>query len=191
MKQRDSIFPGVQSLILTVAAITGGLLQTSYCRTASLEHVTLFIQHTPTEGGTITPSAGVHHFAPNSQVTLTAVPRSGYQFVYWLGDVGDPTAGSTTVLLDKPKVVIAVFESLEQDYCARGSSAGAGGAGGGMIAAGSEFGQQGWMQSHSRPIEPTRPSLPYFPAADVPEPGTLLLLGLGAVIARKRISADP
>jgi hypothetical protein len=188
MKQRDSIFPGVQSLILIVAAITGGLSQTSYCRTARLEDVTLFIQHTPTEGGTITPSAGVHHFAPNSQVTLTAVPRSGYQFVYWLGDVGDPTAGSTTVLLDKPKVVIAVFESLEQDYCARGSSAG--GAGGGMIAAGSEFGQQGWMESHSRPIEPTRPSLPRFPAADVPEPGTLLLLGLGAVIARKRISAD-
>jgi hypothetical protein len=183
MKQRDSIFPGVQSLILIVAAITGGLLQTSYCRTASLEHVTLFIQHTPTEGGTITPSAGVHHFAPNSQVTLTAVPRSGYQFIYWLGDVGDPTAGSTTVLLDKPKVVIAVFESLEQDYCARGSSAG--GAGGGMIAAGSEFGQQGWMQSHSRPIEPTRPSLPYFPAADVPEPATLLLLAVGALLFRR------
>jgi hypothetical protein len=87
------------------------------------------------------------------------------------------------VLLDKPKVVIAVFESLEQDYCARGSSAG--GAGGGMIAAGSEFGQQGWMGSHSRPIEPTRPSLPYFPAADVPEPATLLLLAVGALLFRR------
>jgi len=191
MKQRNSILSGLQSLILTVAAIIGGMLQTAYCRSAHLEQVTLFVQQTPTQGGTITPNVGVHNFAPNSQVTLTAVPRPGYQFVYWLGDVGDPAASSTTVFLNEPKIVVAVFERMAQDYCAQGSSARAGGGGGGLFAAEADFGQQGWMGSHSRPVDvnPPTPSLPSFPAADVPEPATLILLGLGAVIARKKIGA--
>lgn len=179
MKQRYSILSGLQSLILIVAAIIGGLPGASYCKDAA---VTLFIQQMPTEGGTITPNAGVHHFARNSQVTLTAVPLSGYQFAYWLGDVGDPTARSTTVFLNRPKVVVAVFEPRERDYSARGS----GGAGGHMVAAEADFGQQGWMGSHSRPAEPTRPSLPHFPAADVPEPATIILLGLSAVLLRRK-----
>jgi hypothetical protein len=182
MKQRDLIFSRLQSLILIVAAIAGGLLQASYGQSPA---VTLFIQQTPAQGGTITPSAGFHHFAPNSQVTLTAVPRSGYQFTYWLGDVGDPTASSTSIFLNRPKVVVAVFEPVEQQYLAEGPSVGGRGVGSGLFAAEADFGQQGWMQSHSRPIEPTRPSLPSFPAADVPEPATIILLGFGAALFRR------
>lgn len=168
-----------------MAAVTGGLLQASYCQSAD---VTLFIQQTPAQGGTIIPSAGIHHFAPNSQVALTAVPQPAYQFIYWLGDVSDPTASSTTVFLDGPKVVLAVFEPLEPQYYVQGRS---GRGGGGTIAAVADFGQHGWMEAHSRTIiEQSSPSTPQAPAADVPEPATLMLLSLGAIIFGRRIRAS-
>jgi len=181
MKQHDSILFGIRSLVLVVAAVITGLPHASYCKDAA---VALFIQQAPTQGGTITPSAGVHHFAPNSQVTLTAVPRSGYQFVYWLGDVGDPTARSTSIFLNEPKVVVAVFETFERDYTAGRS----GGGGGRMFAAADDIGQHGWMGSHHAGVDaaPTTPTAPSFPAADVPEPTTILLLSLGAAFLRKR-----
>jgi len=187
MKQRDSILSGLQSLILIVAAVSGGLPLVSYCKDARPGQVTLFIQQTPAQGGTITPSAGFHHFAPNSQVTLTAVPRSGYQFTYWLGDVGDPTASSTSIFLNRPKVVVAVFEPLEQDYCAQGPSIRASGAGGGAFASEGDYAWDGsmWLGSGTVAPEGQTSSWPTFPAAAIPEPATLLLLGLGAVALRK------
>jgi len=183
MKQRYSILSGLQSLTLIVAAVIGCLPHASYCRDTA---VTLFIQQTPTQGGTITPSVGVHNFAPNSQVTLTAVPQSGYQFLYWLGDVGDPSSSKTSIFLNRPKVVVAVFEPLEWDYSTQGSSMRTGGGGGHMVAAETDFGQQGWMGSGSRPAVPTTPSLPHVPAASIPEPATIILLGLSAVLLRRK-----
>jgi hypothetical protein len=188
MKCGDSIFSELKSLILIVVATTGGLFQASYCQSAHHGGVSLLIQQTPVQGGTITPSAGVHQFAPNSQITLVAVPQQGYQFVYWLGDVSDPTGNRTNVFLDGPKVVIAVFEPIEQQYRADGPVLAAGGGRGGIVAAAGDFGQHGslWLGGGPAALHAQRSSRPTFPAESIPEPATLILLGLGCLIWRRR-----
>jgi len=75
----------------------------------------LLIKQTPENGGTITPSLGVTNYSLNQTVTVSAIPRPGYQFVYWIGDVSDATATSTITYLDSPKVIIAVFERVKYD----------------------------------------------------------------------------
>ncbi|MHC4207590.1 MAG: InlB B-repeat-containing protein, partial [Planctomycetota bacterium] len=74
----------------------------------------LLLEQTPVKGGEITPVAGVHYFKPDSEVILTAVPKAGYKFIHWLGDVSDPTSANTVVYLNEPKVIIAVFEQAKQ-----------------------------------------------------------------------------
>jgi len=70
--------------------------------------VALLLRQTPLGGKTI-PAPGVYCFSPGSTVALTAVAEPDFEFVYWLGEVLDPTSETTLVLLDKPKIVIAVF----------------------------------------------------------------------------------
>ena len=72
----------------------------------------LLIQQSPTDAGSIAPGLGVHNFDRNSEVTLRAVPRAGYQFVYWIGDVSDPTSSTTRTYLNSPKIVVAVYERI-------------------------------------------------------------------------------
>ena len=76
----------------------------------------LLIQQSPVDGGTVTPGTGVHDLENGSMVRLSAHPRPGYQFVYWLGDVQDSTAVNTVTCADSPKIVIAVFERIEQEF---------------------------------------------------------------------------
>jgi hypothetical protein len=85
--------------------------------------VVLLLQQTPTKGGTIIPGPGVHRFALNSEVTLTAVPTPGYEFLFWLGQVNDPATSRTTARLDKPKIIIAVFERSQYDLPRRAGGA--------------------------------------------------------------------
>jgi hypothetical protein len=170
-------------MALALVLILVSSLPTAYCQSGV---VTLLIQQTPIRGGTISPSAGIHRFARDSQVTLTAVAQSGFQFSYWLGDVGDPAASRTTVYLNGPKVVVAVFEPIERESLAKPASGG--GAGGGMVAATPDLGPQGsmWLGAGGTTTADrqsfTRPS---FPATAIPEPATLLLLSMGAVALRK------
>ena len=70
----------------------------------------LMLEMTPPEGGNLNIVPGVHSYDRFAAVTLVATPKPGYQFVYWMGNVTDATTGTTTVLLDSPKMVIAVFE---------------------------------------------------------------------------------
>jgi len=157
--------------------------------------VALLLQQTPFDGGIITPSRGVHFFALNSEIVLTAIPNPGYKFIYWLGDVGNPTANRTITYLNKPKIIIAVFEPVEYDssFMGRGSVGGGQVTSGGLIAA-ADYG--GWGQtrlasSGSRPSESQAPNLyqqVVEPLPPIPEPATgiLLLLGSLFLIARKR-----
>jgi hypothetical protein len=72
--------------------------------------IALMLDVSPVEGGSLNLSPGVHNYDMDTPVTLTATPKPGYQFVYWMGDVADATASTTMVYIDSPKIVIAIFE---------------------------------------------------------------------------------
>jgi hypothetical protein len=147
------------------------------------------IQQTPNKGGAITPDAGVYHFEKNSEVTLTAAPKPGYQFAYWIGDVSDPAAVSTIVYLDKPKVIIAVFEQggygvpeVEKGISG-GGGGGSGGGGSGFISPAMTFGQAGSISGLTGGVKPKIYQSAYPKSEVVPEPATFVLLGLGSLFA--------
>ena len=202
IKRNHSIFVGWEAVVLALAVVLCGLLEPAYCQT---DGTALLLQQTPPQGGKISPSVGVHHFEPYAEVTLTAVPKPGYHFVYWLGDVSDPTANSTIVYLDAPKIVIAVFERVEYDFLAveerpQGSPVG------GLVGSGADYSRRGGGGIGRRPSPPSWPSPPEeekpeekedfpvppegndFPVPEpIPEPATVLLLGWGSLaLLRKR-----
>ena len=124
----------------------------------------------------------MHTFGVNEMVTLTTVPKAGYHFVYWLGDVSDPTANRTMLAVDGPKIIIAVFERNEYEKLDSSSmpiSSGpesltgrvddiGGGLGGGLSKP---------DDTNHHPNEPPSDNPPPVP---VPEPATMLLLCIGA-----------
>jgi hypothetical protein len=117
MKYNSSKFVGWLGAILAVAVVLAALTESasaySYCPT---DTTVLLLQKTPPQGGQINPKVGVHQFESNTEVILTAVPNPGYHFIYWLGDVSDPTANSTIAYIDGPKIIIAVFERAEYAF---------------------------------------------------------------------------
>ena len=180
MKQHNAI--GWQSARTAILIITAVLSTPVYCQ---VPRVTLTLQQSYARGGTIIPGPGVHDFTLNSEVTLTAISKPGYRFVCWLGDVADSTSSTTIVFLDKPKVVIAVFEQNEYDTSSIEANT-SGGAGGGSVA----------IVYRSPPMYnplgaycfglplylwwiPRRPCVP--PHRPIPEAATALLLALGSL----------
>jgi hypothetical protein len=175
----------------------------------------LLLEQTPIEGGVVTPGAGVHNFTPGQTVTVTAAPRPGYQFVRWMGDVSATDAGTTTVTLDSPKVLVAVFERVEYSLPIPAreprEESGGGGASGGfrdnggarLVAQSQNVGGGGGASPATTPLY-HRPSSGYpasivdnpidsgdgLPVTDndgkVPEPTTIMILGLGAVMGLSR-----
>jgi hypothetical protein len=213
MKQnRSTLFIGWQGVILTLAVVLYGLLEPAYCQdTASqpfaggqprTDGTVLLLQQTNPEAGTVTPGVGVHYFDLNTEVTLTAVPKPGYYFVYWIGDVSDPTANSTIVYLDTPKIVVAVFERSEYAFSLEEKilqNMPGGGGGGGLHASAGDYSRQGGGgggakrpgKLHLLQYQPWSPPGPEelpdeFPVpAHLPEPATALLLGLGSLLFLK------
>jgi hypothetical protein len=171
------------------------------------------IQQTPFGAGTITPETGVHNFTVNEKITITAMPKPGYIFLYWLGSVDDMTTNRTTVLIDAPKIVIAVFERAEFALLTELETLRTGRGRGGGSKLGDGF-------SRGRAISPRVPRVPRvppeipdfvfddvpvpeddpedelpipeddFPVPDdeefVPEPATIILLGFGTALVRIR-----
>jgi hypothetical protein len=142
---------------------------------------------------------------------LTAIPRPGYQFVYWLGDVSEPTENSTIVYLDMPKIVLAVFEQSEYEFLFVEEHSQSARGGGGLVASPPDYARQGYTGGGSkRPSRPSRPRWPSPPEPEeleepeepedfpipqegedipvpIPEPATVLLLGFGSLaLLRKR-----
>jgi len=154
----------------------------------------LLLELSPVEGGSVNIAPGVHYYDRDSEVKLVAVPRPGYQFVYWVGNVNEATANATSVYLDSPKIVIAVFErsrfepvDLEEGLSTSGGGGGLyrspsaysgplGGAGGGK--------RQSFRKSRPEPPEEIPDDVPVpentvdFPTP-VPEPATIAFIFSG------------
>ena len=188
--KNNSIASGWLCAILPLMVITACLAAPAYCQT------TLMIQQSPSDGGTVTPAVGVHDFAPNTEVTLTAVPKQGYQFVYWLGDVSDATSARTITCLNTPKIIIAVFVRSEYEFLF-GSDAIRSMPTGGLYISARDYSNQGGggeivrrAPSFSPPTPPEEKHNVPVPEP-VPEPatGVLLILGglLTSVIRRKKM----
>jgi hypothetical protein len=167
----------------------------AYCQEGG---VALLLQQTPSQGGMVTPDVGVHHYDVGAEVTLVAVPKPGYYFVYWLGDVLDPTASKTTAFLSGPKVIVAVFQQIDDGQLVVGQSAtlrqpsldggalpsysaSGGGGGGGGTPPGD--GPDPPTEGDPPPNDPPDPP-------DVPEPATGLMLTLGGIALLKKHRAS-
>ncbi|MHC4573881.1 MAG: InlB B-repeat-containing protein [Planctomycetota bacterium] len=184
-----------QSVLFATAVTVAALLEPAYCQT---ESSVLLLQKTPPQGGTTTPDAGIHQFNVNSDVAISAWPKPGYQFICWLGDVIDPTVNSTTVYLDAPKIVIAVFERAQYDLLnlqeSPRSASGGGFGGDNLAASGASYSRQGFAgsgggkrQKFSWPNPPAAPLIGpqegVDPPSPTPEPATALMLVLGTMFA--------
>ncbi|MBN2019558.1 MAG: PEP-CTERM sorting domain-containing protein [Sedimentisphaerales bacterium] len=167
----------------------------------------LLLQVTPAEGGSLNISPGVHMYDRDAEVTLSASPKPGYQFVCWQGRVKEAASSSTLVFLDSPKIVIAVFERSKFDLMemAEEEAQVSGGRGGlyrsaGDIAAPLEQAIGGrrphkWRWPKRPPDEDEIDDVPVpddqgqsdVPVPSVPEPATVTLLFLGmAMLAKHR-----
>lgn len=185
MKSGSPPFLGWRRLISAIAIIVGWSYAPAYCQTSD---VALLLQQTPAKGGAITPIAGVYHFELNSEITLTAIPEPGYQFVYWLGDVSDPAATSTVVYLDKPKIIIAVFEQAEYGVLAAEVGPSGGGGGGGLVTTVANYGPMGGMSAGTGGKKQKLQKPVVYPKGVevIPEPATGILLVLGSLFAFAR-----
>jgi len=168
----------------------------------------LLIQSSPPDAGVVTPGLGVHKTAIGQTVALSAVPKQGYQFLYWLGDVSSTSGPDTTVSVDSPKLVVAVFarEDFDEELPGAGITDGQYAPGGGrrgfnpIQSPGSVGSGPGSSDGFGRPYIPEPPDNPDddnipVPGDDdipvpgdneIPEPATILLLGIGSSVLLKR-----
>lgn len=171
MKNSKSLLVQRRAVILVFIISIAVSLEPAYPQT---HRIILLVKQTPLHGGTTIPAVGLHYFDPNTLVTLTAIPGSGYKFIYWLGDVADPAKSTTVTYLDTPKIIIAVFERLE--YASAASQQltyGAPEGGGGLVSTTPDY-----------TVRPWRPDT--INRIPIPEPTTLLLLAFAAAILRKK-----
>ncbi len=183
MKRRMLTLVKGKSLAVSLLVLAVVLPGRAYCQDGA---VALLLQQTPVQGGTVTPGVGIHHFSLDAQVALTAIAKPGYRFVFWLGDVTEHTAIRTMAYLDRPKIIIAVFEPLTYQAAA-GESASVRGKlgavlGADLIDSSPDYSRSGWSDSGSGggggDEEGDTPP--------IPEPTTLLLLACGGVILLRR-----
>jgi hypothetical protein len=155
----------------------------AYCEE---DKTALMLEVSPSEGGYLNIATGVHTYDRFAEVTLIATPKPGYQFVYWLGSVSESTHSSTSVFLDSPKMVIAVFERTVFEMVGVGEDGGGSdsvgtstssdsGGGGGLVQSGgasdSSLEQAEGAKRSSSPHE-------HIPVP-VPEPATVALFFAG------------
>lgn len=143
----------------------------------------LCIEQSPAKAGKVTPDSGTHRFSANAVVALSAEPQPGYRFVYWLGDVADPSAKQTTVEVNTTKVVVAVFQPEEEDSLEEKFRAGGGG-GGPLVSTAVDFRAPACNPATGGGRSRTNTII--VPVIVTPEPATILMLALGALALRKR-----
>jgi hypothetical protein len=185
--------------------------RSGYCQFDDEQGYSLLVQESPIGTGYVTPDpeAGVYRGRTNEKVILKAVPKPGYRFLYWLGNVADPVANETTIHLDSPKMVIAVFERMEYPEATDESASPPNGGrkgGGGSLPSAIKFNSRNPAINFSprwpAPPRRIRPDFPIpgdtgevdddneddfpVPGEDgsstepIPEPATMVLFGFGA-----------
>ena len=198
MKAINPANVGFTRVLLATAILVSCTFSSAYSQS---QKITLLVQQTPSDGGQVTPNEGSYKYDQNSEVKITATPNKGYKFLHWLGDVSNQESISTTVRLDKPKLVIAVFEPVYNSLDIPSSHNSIGGGGG--SSAGLMYNRVNFSNNISiggggggKQQEPT---VIYEPVGDiitpvVPEPATGLLLALGSLFTftrRRRGKVNP
>jgi hypothetical protein len=208
--------------IIVLAGII--VLSLSMAAQADEDSYTLLIQSSPPDGGTVTPGIGVHSITMNETIQLSAKAKPGYRFMYWLGDVSSTSGVDTSVSIDSPKLVVAVFsregfdEGLPDTEVIDGQrGAGGGGRGinpmrspgsvnpgysifdgfdfptfepitptGGIYRGGNGDGNGNGDDGDDIPVPGDIDDIPVPGDGEVPEPATILILGLGATVFLKQ-----
>jgi Divergent InlB B-repeat domain len=70
----------------------------------------LTISASPTTGGGVTPSTG-SFYNSGTNVSISATPNPGFTFAGWSGPAANPPSASTTVAVNAPTTVTAIFTS--------------------------------------------------------------------------------
>jgi hypothetical protein len=184
------------------------VLSVSMTAAASDEGYALLIQSSPPDAGVVNPGMGIHKIQMGQTVALSATPKPGYRFLYWLGDVSSTSGADTSISVDSPKLVVAVFtrEGFEDELPGPGilngeySGGGGGyqnpiqssGSGGSFVSGDFEDGFR--YRPPTIPDEPDdaiddipvpgddkdNDDIPVPGDNEIPEPATILLLGLGS-----------
>lgn len=194
------VWPGVWMAVL--------LLSMTASVHANESGYAVLIEQSPIHAGTVNPGLGVLKADVGSTMTLIAMPKPGYRFLYWLGDVSNPSSLSTQVRIDSPKIVVAVYEreefelpltELDESKLAGASRGGAVrnavslGGGSGLMAYYPEYDYSPYVIDF--PDLPDEENDPFpvpeddFPVPDetpIPEPTALCLLAVGSVLLRLR-----
>ena len=154
-------------------------------KTLATSNYAVLVQESPAGAGEIKPGIGVHNFGVNETVTLTTVANSGWKFVYWLGDVSDPTANRTMMSVDGPKIIIAVFQ--RDGYAMPDDNGSASVSQGEQMLTGRSDYYDSSLEEATTP--PDNPNPPYYPPTPppVPEPQTLVLLITGIYFWRNKL----
>jgi len=161
--------------------------------TLAESNYSVLFQESPAGAGEIKPGIGVHLYGSSETVTITTVPKKGYKFVTWLGDVSDPTANRTQLTVDGPKIVIAVFQRDQYAFTSMDSpqvSLGPERLTPNSVTYGGDLGSGITDTDDSDyPDYPDYPDDPKKPDDPIPEPLTVSLLSLGTLylLRKKRV----
>lgn len=156
-------------LLVTLLAVESGYCQSNYA---------VLVQESPAGAGKINPGMGVHSFSANKTISLNAVPSPGWQFVYWLGSVSDPTRNNTTLAVNGPKIVIAVFERVAYKFGPKPGNPSVGP----EISTPQFYSPNNSYTGGGRYIPPPPP-----PPPPIPEPATISMLAAGVFILRNKM----